>query len=319
MKTSSFFCYLTIRRATVALMFCLILTSCKQLDKLRSSAGGAGKPQTPAVDIGLLGAPTGQPEVAPMASAKTHPSAPKRGMVWQDKNQIKVGYKAGKGIVAMLQIFGFDAKKRAAGNVGGAVMTLQDTPVAIVMYSFSMSGPEVSMCGDYANIILDFSAMKEPMKTFTLGYEQSTEGNNLSEIDLPVDGVKELFISPDYEVFSSQTRESQTDGPFANLSFTTGKSSASAAGSVLVITRNGVEVTRGSLPATGDFSVVLKRVRSSGDVVAWRVEDQSGKVSYQSAFGFPVSGAVPDVVKYTVQIDKHPVPVVKQPAQAAKK
>jgi hypothetical protein len=173
------------------------------------------------------------------------------------------------------------------------------------------SGGGLMLIGSYRNLIVDFSSLKKPMKLFILGWEQSTGGESLGNFGVPTAGVKEIFVSPNDVVFPDQTRAMQADGPFVQLVITPGKPGKAGpipADSVLVITRNGTEVSRSNFPGAGDYTVGMKRVRIANDVVSWGVEDKSGKVSYRSAIAFPVRGALPGVVEYTVEASSHPVP-----------
>lgn len=102
---------------------------------------------------------------------------------------------------------------------------------------------------------------------------------SLALIELSLLHGDELFVAPTYVVFPDQIRNVQIDGPFAQLVFSPASSSIPA-GSTLVITRNGTEIARTSFPS--EYSIGLKQVRSSNDLVEWRVEDKVGNLSYHS-------------------------------------
>ena len=227
-----------------------------------------------------------------------------------------VGNAAGTGVAAALQVFGFDDQKKEAGDVGGIVMTLKDTPVPMVLYGLAnLNNASMDMCGRYSNLILDFSASKGQTSAFPLGIVEATDGGmKLTEIDMNVAGLNELFISPDYVVFPGQARALEKDGPFALLDFSNGKAGAAGAapiGSTLILTRNDAEVMRTKLADGPDFSLELKRVSTTNDVLSWRVEDGSGNVTHREVLGFPVRGASPGVVKYEIEIGEHPVTAAK--------
>jgi hypothetical protein len=74
----------------------------------------------------------------------------------------------------------------------------------------------------------------------------------------------------------------------------------------LIATRNGIEVTRKKLGNGSGIPLALKRVQSKDDVLAWRIEDTAGKIAYRGALGFPMSGAVPNLVRYEVNLDRFP-------------
>ena len=127
---------------------------------------------------------------------------------------------------------------------------------------------------------------------------------------LLIGSTKELFISPDYTVFPEQMRTVQKDGPFVMVGFKTGKADAAGAvtpGSTLILSRNNAQVTQKKLDASGVYPILLKRVSTSNDVLAWRVEDAAGKITHQGTLGFPVRGATQGNVIYSVEIDDHPV------------
>ncbi len=232
--------------------------------------------------------------------------------MWLDKDSFKVGNAAGIGADAALQVFGFDDKKKEAGAVGGIVLTLKDTPVQMVLYGMAnLNNASMDMCGRYSNLILDFSATKGQTTAFPLGIVEATDGGmKLTEINLNVAGLNELFVSPDYVVFPEQARALAKDGPFALLDFGNGKAGAAGAapiGSTLILTRNDAEVLRTKIADGPDFLIELKRVSTTNDVLAWRVEDGSGNVTHREDIGFPVRGASPGVVKYEINISEHPV------------
>ncbi len=127
-------------------------------------------------------------------------------------------------------------------------------------------------------------------------------------IGLNVGDVGEFFVSPDYVVFPGQGRAVEKDGPFALLDFSNGKAGAAGTapvGSTLILTRNGAEVLRTKIADGPDFSMELKRVSTTNDVLSWRVEDSGGTVTHREDFGFPVRGATPGVVKYEINISEH--------------
>ena len=133
-------------------------------------------------------------------------------------------------------------------------------------------------------------------------------GMTLTEIGLNVGDVGEFFVSPDYVVFPGQGRAVEKDGPFALLDFSNGKAGAAGTapvGSTLILTRNGAEVLRTKIADGPDFSMELKRVSTTNDVLSWRVEDSGGTVTHREDFGFPVRGATPGVVKYEINISEH--------------
>jgi hypothetical protein len=276
------------------------------------TAAGA-TPINQATDPGSSGPPSvGAPEAAPAANqpaAATAPKPPERGFVWLDKDNFMVGNASGIGSQAVLQVFGFDDKKKTAGDLGGIAMTLKDTPVPLVIYGFG-SNFTANMSGQYSNLILDFSAAKEKIPKFKLGAVEATDGGmKLADIDLNVGDLAALFISPDYVVFPEQARALERDGPFALLDFSNekaGDAGAAPAGSTLILTRNGAEVIRMNLADGPDASIELKRVNTTNDVLSWRVEDTGGSVTHQEVLGFPVRGASPGVVKYEINIGDHP-------------
>jgi hypothetical protein len=219
-----------------------------------------------------------------------------------------VGYRSGVGSEVDPEVFSFDETNHVAAGASGIAFQHRDSPIPAVMYTI---GPDVTdrLCSVYGNIILDFGSLKEPLKSFNVGYIAGTETVAATNIDLSVGSARELFVSPAYVVFPDQTRTVQPDGPFVQLTFEPltlvspskpGWASSPQPGSVLAISRNGIEVARTSFPF--NYTLQLKRVRTANDVIALRVEDKSGKVSHQSSLGFPVSGAVPDLVKYTVTV-----------------
>jgi len=255
----------------------------------------------------------GSPAAAPAGNQPapaTEPKPPQRGFVWLDKDKFMVGNAAGIGSEAVLQIFGFDEKKKEAGDVGGIVMTLKDTPEPLVIYGFG-GNFTANMSGRYSNLILDFSAAKEKIPTFKLGVVEATDGGmTLTEITMNVGGLNELYVSPDYIVFPEQARALEKDGPFALLDFSNGKAGAAGAapiGSTLILTRNDAEVLRTKIADGPDFSIELKRVSTTNDVLSWRVEDGAGNVTHREVLGFPVRGASPGVVKYEINISEHSV------------
>lgn len=237
-----------------------------------------------------------------------HAMAPARGYVWDDHGDLKIGNVAGKGQLAPMQVFGFDEKHKKAGEVGGLVLTLHDTPVPLVIYSMN-SLANGRMCGRYSDLILDFSATNGLEKAFPIGIVDSTDGGKeLSIITLNVASLTELFISPDYVVFPGQQREMQQYGPFALVDFVApGKIGKGGIGaSTLILTRNGVEITRRKLRGGGDFTITLKRVQTSNDVLEWQIENAAGRVTQKGSLGFPVRGATPDIVRYDVALDSTP-------------
>jgi hypothetical protein len=273
------------------------------------AAAGAAPANTATDQAPSAGTPAAAPAAGgPVPAAE--PKPPARGFVWLDKDSFKVGNAAGIGAPAALQVFGFDDKKKVAGDVGGIVMTLKDTPVQMVIYGFG-GNFSASMSGRYSNLILDFSATKGQTSAFPLGILEATDGGmKLTEIKMNVAGLNELFISPDYVVFSEQARALEKDGPFALLDFSNGKAGAAGAapaGSTLILTRNDAEVMRTKLADGPDFSIELKRVNTTNDVLSWRVEDGTGNVTHREVLGFPVRGASAGVVQYEIEIGEHAV------------
>lgn len=253
-----------------------------------------------------------QPKVI-QASAKSskpapHAMLPARGYVWLDHGATKIGTVAGKGQLAAAQVFGFDEKQKKAGEVGGMVMTLQDTPVALVIYSMDFTLPSARMCGRYSDLILDFSATKGSIKSFPIRVVDSTDGGKeLSIITLNVASLTELFISPDYVVFPRQQRDVQQNSPFALVDFAPGKAGGGGAGaSTLILTRNGAEIARKKLGDGADLAIALERVQTSNDVLEWQIENAAGKITQSGSLGFPMSGATPDVVRYDVALGGTP-------------
>ncbi len=269
----------------------------------------------------------GQTSIASHAGASTTPSSPStqssppaRGIVWLDGNKVKIGYTVGKGTEVYPEIFSFDGKKRTSESVGGMVGMSEETPIPVVLGITSASnnvahpGLGGVFSGRFSNIILDFSSLKDPMDSFLLGAESATGGVILAGIDLPIGSAKELFVSSEHVVFPDQTRVVQTGGPFLLLSFLAGKPGepgALPAGSVLVISRNGAEVAKTNFPRAGEYNFALNRVKNSNDVISWQVLDKTGRCSHRSSLGFPVSGALPNVVKYTIEVGEHPASPVK--------
>jgi hypothetical protein len=254
-------------------------------------------------------------------------------VVWFDGDSVKVGNRAGTGQPAFLQEFAFDRDNQTVGEVTGTAISMPDTPVRLVEYSFDPNSFSGSVYGIYSNTILDFSSVKKPMETYVLAEEEAIEKpdatavsngngrfqglnrmllkdfNDEGEIELSVGTNRELFVAPSYLVFPDQTRIVQPEGPFVQLIFLAGKAGEGnpmPADSVLVVTRNGTEVTRASFDHASKFTIGLKRVRRSNDVIVWRVENKAGKISNVAALGFPVRGAVPSLVSYSIQVDKHP-------------
>jgi hypothetical protein len=230
--------------------------------------------------------------------------------VWLDKDNYMVGNSAGIGSRPALQVFGFDDKKKEAGDVGGIEMTLKDTPVKMDIYGFG-GNFTASMSGRYSNLILDFTATKGQASVFPVGAVDATDGGaTLAIIKLNVAGLDELFISPDYVVFAGQARVLEKDGPFALLDFSNGKGGAQGAangGSTLILTRNDAEVMRTKLADGPDVSIEIKRVSTSNDVLSWRVEDSAGNATHHGVLGFPLRGASSGLVKYEINIGDPPV------------
>jgi len=283
--------------ASLFVLLAVLLTlpvTWKQLKKLLPSA-----------DLGLIGAP------AATAETEDNPGPdPVRAYVWLDGGMEMVGSHAGKGSSALLEMFEFDEKARTTGEAGGGGIefTMDNNPVPVVTYGFNPNSFSESAGGRYSNFILDFTAAKGALTNFGLGDENSADGTKAAEVSLSAGKLKELFISPDYVVFPEQSREVGRNGPFAGLTIQTGKSNAAGevtAGSTLILVRNGTEVTRKKLAGGESFSIELKRVATSKDVVAWRIEDGNGKPTHQGALGFPVRGAEAGIVTYEVDATTH--------------
>jgi hypothetical protein len=265
--------------------------------------------------MALIGAQSAHPEEPSANPASSKP--PARGFVWLDGKDEKIGYSAGTGPYAPGEVFDFDAKKQTSELHGKGAMKppSEDTPVPAEMEFSGVnsiltdSGGTLRLYGSYRNLILDFSAIKKPMQYFVLGTEESPKGGTLSVIEANIDGVREVFVSPTDLVYpEAESRTVQTDGPFALLSFSlskVGQGKLIPPQSLLIVSRNGAEVTRVSLPATGDPVIQLKRVARSNDVIFWHIEDGSGKILGSSSFGLPVRGAKPGLVKYLVRVDEH--------------
>jgi len=274
----------------------------------------ASNPKSKAVDIALIGAPSTNSDET---SANLVPSKPPvRGFVWLDGKDEMIGYRAGIGPYAPGEVFDFDAKKQTSELHGKGFMKppSKDTPVPAEMeFSgvnsiYTDSGGTLRLYGSYRNLILDFSALKKPMQYFVLGTEDSPKGDTLSVIEANIEGVGEFFVSPTDLVYPGQGRTVEADGPFAQLSFSLSKAVEGKLippQSLLVVSRNGAEVTRTSLPAAADPAIELKRVARSNDVISWHIEDESGKSLGSSSFGLPVRGATPGLVKYLVRADEH--------------
>lgn len=309
---------------TVVAIVSLLTLSCDDKGKPTSERGAgsapaktetASPPKSPAkpVDMALIGAPSSSSEGEGSGKA-TSLKPPVRGFVWSDGKDEKIGYRAGIGPDAPGEVFDFDAKKQASELHGKGLMKppSDDTPVPAEMEFSGVnsistdSGGTLMLYGSYRNLILDFSALKKPGQYFVLGIENSPRGDTLTVIGANIEGVREVFVSSTDLVYPEQSRTIQADGPFALLSFTMNKrGKLIPPQSLLVVLRNGAEVTRVSLPATGDPIIGLKRVARSSDVISWHIEDGSGKVLGSSSFGLPVRGAVPDLVKYSVRVDEH--------------
>jgi hypothetical protein len=109
----------------------------------------------------------------------TDSSSPVRGIVTIDSaGQFFIGNQGGKGgkpSAAIAEIFAFNEKNRIAGEPSGMTLTLANSPLRMIMYSFDYVNGGGGACGRYSNLILDFSTIKKPLDFLWVQKKQQKE------------------------------------------------------------------------------------------------------------------------------------------------
>jgi hypothetical protein len=222
----------------------------------------------------------------------------------------EISYAKGKGTnTVMMEYLAFDPKDKSTGPAGGSmVMTMEDTPVKRILSMGSMMSG--SMWAQYGNTEIDLTDVQQPATSaYTNGFglfeEKKVSGEDCCRIAISIANHKSLTIASNYQVFYDGRGKIGRGGPFATLRFKGDSTSIQTA--TLQIWRNDKNVAKGNL---GEFlagkTVPFKAVRSSNDVVSWKIEDANGHLVEQGDLGFPVSGALPDTVQYCVDLAAMP-------------
>jgi hypothetical protein len=200
------------------------------------------------------------------------------------------------------EVFVFDKEKKTCGLLGGLVAAFEEFPLPLVL-SGSPGGRGSTR---FANLVLDVRELKKKsIEAWSIADQVATDGTPCCSIHVSFAEANELFISPEYVIFPDELRTAPKDGCLVRVRFdftANEKGSKPADDAVLVVTRNGKEITRAKVTETQKHVLQMSGVKTADDVVEWRVEGADKKATHQGMFGFPMSGAAPGVVEYVVSV-----------------